>query len=56
MRTLSILFIALAIILITLGRLHVRRARASPSRSRNSFGWLLTFVGFLCMIAGVVLW
>ena len=71
MRLVSIFFLLLAVMLITVGRALVRKARrAARASARESVsppvgtrsagasrtGWLLTACGFLLMLAGVVIW
>jgi hypothetical protein len=57
MRALAVVFVVLAVGLIALGRHHVRRSRrGGGAPGGKAIGWLLTLVGFGCMLAGVTLW
>jgi hypothetical protein len=55
---LSIPVILLAIALIAVGRLQIRRARRLPERRLflNWWGWMLCIAGVLLMTLGVLLW
>ncbi len=55
---LSVPFILLAVALIAVGRLQIRRARRTPERRvfLNWWGWMLCVAGVLLMTLGVLLW
>jgi|GEM_PF-3976147 len=56
MRIVAVILILVGVLLIAIGRHHVRRARQLSTKRRSAGGWSLTMLGFLTMLAGVVLW
>ncbi len=56
MRGLAVIFLVIAVTLIAVGRVTVRRAGRGHSRRGRALGWLFTLAGFVCMLVGVTIW